>query len=130
MKINKPDLAIKYYNRVLDMYNRPNDIHMVYLYGALAFDDAGDSQMARKLTLLACKYSPTPQTWLQAGGHYFKQKDLLSAEACLTQANMCDNRLPEVWAYLALVNIVLGNKHESELCLNQAFKVSCINDLK
>lgn len=56
----------------------------------------------------------------------FQQNDLLSAEACLTEANVCDRRMPEVWAYLTLVNVQLDRITEAELCYREAMKVSFV----
>lgn len=109
------------------MFNRPDDIHLVYLFNAICYDVTGNWQKARMVVLLACKYSPTPQTWMHAGSFYFKQNDFLSAEQCLIQANLCDNRLPEPWAYLALINAHLGKEQETDLCLTQARKFGPTN---
>lgn len=124
MKINNQSNAIVSYEMVLPMFNRPDDIHLIYLFCGMCYDVTGSWQKARKLALLCCKYSPTPQTWTHAGSYYFKQNDLLSAEQCLIQANLCDNRLPEPWTYLALINANLGKEQETQLCLTQAKRAS------
>lgn len=64
--------ALVAYLRVLQSYNRPNDVHMVYVKAAVIYEGLKDLQEARKLMLLACKYSPTPYTWLTAGLLYYK----------------------------------------------------------
>lgn len=64
--------ALVAYLHVLHSYNRPDDIHMVYVKAAVIFESFKDLQEARKLMLLVCKYSPTPYTWLTAGLLYYK----------------------------------------------------------
>lgn len=111
------------YMRIIESYNRPDDMHMLYVYLALLSEKLNDKQFARKILLLTCKYSPTPYTWLSTGLLYYSQRDLSSAEQCLTQANICDNRLPEIWGYLTLINLELHRHCEAELCYRQAKKV-------
>lgn len=41
----------------------------------------------------------------------------------MTEANLLDNRLPEIWAYLAFINAELGRLDEASLCYKQAMKV-------
>lgn len=48
----------------------------------------------------------------------------MSAEACLTEANACDRKLPEVWAYLTLINVQLERLTEAEFCQRRALKVN------
>ncbi|KAF5285616.1 hypothetical protein FQR65_LT13097 [Abscondita terminalis] len=110
------------YIRVLEMFNRPTDMHLVYIYLALIFERLDDRHQSRKLLLLVCKHSPTPYTWLAAALIYYAQRDLISAEQCLLQANLCDNRLAEVWGYLVIINLELGNFYEAEMCYKQTKK--------
>lgn len=123
MALDQFQNAKEEYMRVLESYNRPDDLHMLFVYLALISEKTGDKQFARKLMLLTCKYSPTPYTWLACGLLYFGQKDLISAEQCLIQANLCDNRLPEIWGYLMLINVELHRYNEAELCYKQTLKV-------
>lgn len=124
MQQRRPNDALRQYKRILESYNHPEDMHMVFVRAASAAEQIGKSQEARTFILHACKLSPTPYTWLGAGLLYLRQKDLLSAEECLTHSNLCDGQLPETWAYLALVNIQLDRLNEAEMCYKQAMKVS------
>ncbi|XP_076271395.1 cilia- and flagella-associated protein 70-like [Rhynchophorus ferrugineus] len=110
------------YFHVIESFDRPDDIHLTYLNCSNILERLGDDQTARKLILIACKYHPTPHVWLTAGKLYFKQNDVLSAEECLTQANMADNKNAEVWAYLALINLKLKRLDEAQQCYQQAIK--------
>ncbi|KAK5643255.1 hypothetical protein RI129_007100 [Pyrocoelia pectoralis] len=123
LALEKLENAKREYMRVLESFNRPDDIHLVYVYLALISERTGNKHFAKNMLLSACKYSPTPYTWLGAGLIYYAQKDLISAEQCLLQANVCDNRLAEVWGYLALINLELTRYSEAELCYKQTKKV-------
>lgn len=107
---------------MIESFNRPEDIHLVYVNCSNALSKLGDDQTARKLILLACKQHQSPYVWFSAGKLYFYENDLLSAEECFNEANMKDNRYPEVWAYLTLVNLKLSRMHEAEQCYQQAIK--------
>lgn len=124
MALEQPLKAKKYYDRVLQSFNRPDHIQMLNINLALIYDQIlDDCQTSRVLMLQCCKHRPTPYTWLSAGLLFMKQKDFLSAEECLIQANICDNRFPEIWAYLAIVNAELGRYHEAEHSYEQSIKV-------
>lgn len=122
-KLRQYAKAREAYDAIIDTENRPDDIHLIYINCAIACDRLDVGQSARKILLLACKYCPTPYTWLGAGLLYFHQKDYLSAEACFTQANVLDNVLPEIWAYLTIVNVELDRKAEAQLCYRQVIRV-------
>ena len=53
----------------------------------------------------------------------FQLGELDSAEACLNEANLLDNRSTKIWAYLALINLIQKNKQEFEQCIMEAKKV-------
>ncbi|KAF5302305.1 hypothetical protein FQA39_LY10344 [Lamprigera yunnana] len=122
LALTKYHLAQAEYMRVLEMFNKPDDLHLLYVYLALIYERLDNKQFSRKLLLLACKYSPTPYTWLATGLLYYGQKDLISAEQCLMQANLCDNRLPEVWGYLVLINLEMNRYNEAKMCYKQTKK--------
>lgn len=110
------------YYSLLKSENCNTNLHLVYIKCAKIMEDLGDTQEARKLILLACKYSPTPYTLLRAAQLYYLQHDLLSAEECLTAANSLDNRYADIWGYLTLINLKMLRFDEAELCYNQAIK--------
>ncbi|KAJ8927141.1 hypothetical protein NQ314_020414 [Rhamnusium bicolor] len=119
----KQEEAKEEYYHVLESFNRPDDVHMTYVNCAQILENLGNDQEARKLILMACKYSPTPYTWFRAGQLYLQENDLLSAEECFSEANFKDNRNPDTWGYLALINLKLNRTNEAELCYCQAIKV-------
>lgn len=52
----------------------------------------------------AAKLHGTARTWLGCGRACFRLDDSELAERTLQEANGLDNREPQVWAYLALLN--------------------------
>ncbi|CAG9823002.1 unnamed protein product [Phaedon cochleariae] len=119
LALNKKEEAKKEYYHVLESFGRPDNIHLVYINCARILEHMGDDQEARKLILLACKFKPTPYTWLKAGLLYFQENDLLSAEECFNEGNLIDHRHPELWGNLCLVNLKLNRPFEAELCYQQ-----------
>ncbi|KAL3266776.1 hypothetical protein HHI36_010934 [Cryptolaemus montrouzieri] len=117
--------ARKEFFYVLESYDRPDDMHMLYVHCAKVLSLLNREQEARKIMLKACKNNPTPYTWMIAGSFFYNENDLLSAEECFTEANICNNRISEVWAYLTLINLKLDRETEAELCYQQALQ----NDL-
>ncbi|KAK9876659.1 hypothetical protein WA026_014034 [Henosepilachna vigintioctopunctata] len=107
---------------VLNSFDRPEDMHMLYVHCAKVLSILNEEQEARKIVLKACKNNPTPHTWIVAGTFYYNENDLLSAEECFTEANICNNRIPEVWGFLTLINLKLDKEIEAELCYQQALK--------
>ncbi|XP_044749185.1 cilia- and flagella-associated protein 70-like [Coccinella septempunctata] len=107
---------------VLNAFDRPDDIHMLYIDTAKVLSILGKEQEARQIMLLACKSNPTPYTWTIAGTFFYNENDFLSAEECFTEANICNNRIPQVWAFLTLINLKLDRETEAELCYQQAMK--------
>ncbi|CAG9768414.1 unnamed protein product [Ceutorhynchus assimilis] len=110
------------YFRVIEAYNRPQNIHLVYINCAEILSKLGNIKKAIKLILIACKIHETPHLWFSAGKLYYHQNDLLNAEECLNRANLKDNRHAEVWGYLTLLNLKLSKIHEAMSCYQQAVK--------
>lgn len=107
---------------VIESYNRPDDMHLLYINCARCLCVLGEEQEARKLVLKSLKYNSTPYAWLIAGTLFYYQNDLMSAEECFTSANFCNNRLPEVWGFLSMINLKMERNTESELCYHQAIR--------
>ncbi|XP_045480859.1 cilia- and flagella-associated protein 70-like [Harmonia axyridis] len=126
---HKYEAAREEFFYVLDSFDRPDDMHILYIHTAKVLSILGKEQEARQIMLLACKRHPTPYTWTIAGTFYYNENDLLSAEECFTEANICNNRIPQVWAFLTLINLKLDRETEAELCYQQAMKNE-LNDAK
>lgn len=61
--------ALYEYRHILDSFERPDDMPLLYLNCAKVM---ADSQEIRKVLLICCKNHPTPYTWLSCGKEYFK----------------------------------------------------------
>lgn len=46
------------------------------------------------------------------------------AELALSEANMLDGRMSQVWGYLALVSLMMARPSIFNQCMNQALRVS------
>jgi Flp pilus assembly protein TadD len=51
---------------------------------------------------------------------------LEAAEEALNEANLMDVKNEEVWAYLTIVNIRMGNADEAKVCYTQALEVTVV----
>lgn len=130
------------YNFAIYAYNRPENLHMMYLNLALLYERENKLEKTKKFLLLVCKFSPTPFSWLRLGITFYKVcipvcihlfltpntilfqlKILPQAEGCLTESNCLDNRMPETWAYLTLINFEKNNIWEARQCYTQMLKV-------
>lgn len=116
------------YFQVIESFDRPEDIHLVYLNCSHVLSKLGEDQLARKLVLTTCKHHQTPHVWFMAGKLYFQQNDVFSAEECLNEANIKDNRHAEVWGYLTLINLKLNRLHEAQQCYQQSMKSKLVDD--
>lgn len=72
MALKQYEEAKDMYDHIIKSYNRPDDIHLIYIKMSIVLEHLQEIQEARKMVLLACKYSPTPYTWLAAGLLYYK----------------------------------------------------------
>ncbi|CAG9764617.1 unnamed protein product [Ceutorhynchus assimilis] len=125
---SKENEAKDEYFRIIESYNKPKDIHLVYLNSAEILAKQGEGQTARKCILNTCKIHQTPHVWLTAGKLFYQQNDLLSAEECFNKTTMKDNRYPEAWGYLTLVNLKLNRIQEAEQCYEKALKNKLMAD--
>ncbi|KAG5894857.1 hypothetical protein JTB14_023706 [Gonioctena quinquepunctata] len=112
--------AKKHYYHAMGEFERPNDMHLFHLNISKILEYCGQDQESRKFILLACKYNPTPYTWLKAGLLYLQENDLLSAEECFSEGNERDPQHAVLWGNLCLVNIKLGRPYEAGICYEQA----------
>lgn len=63
------DEAFRYTNLCFD---RPNDIHLVYIRLGQFHLNTGNYEHAKKMFINCCNYSPTPNSWLGAGIAFLK----------------------------------------------------------
>ncbi|KAJ3643953.1 hypothetical protein Zmor_011166 [Zophobas morio] len=67
LALGKPEQALYEYLHVLQSFERPDDMHLLYINCAEIMDNI---QEARKILLIACKNHPTPYTWMACGIAY------------------------------------------------------------
>ncbi|XP_046666346.1 cilia- and flagella-associated protein 70-like [Homalodisca vitripennis] len=95
--------------------------YFIYRLGNI-FLSEGDHQEAHAYYLDICSNSPTPLSWLGLGVTAFLNHDLDDAELALSEANLLDCRLSQVWGYLALVNLLMARPEIYHRCLSQALR--------
>ncbi|XP_062841100.1 cilia- and flagella-associated protein 70, partial [Trichomycterus rosablanca] len=116
------DQAQKCYDRTLDFVTDASDTHLIYLRLGSIYLQKGQYEKAKSTYILACKRSPSCLTWLGLGSACYRLGELTEAEDALTEANVLNNRNPEVWGYLALVCLQTGRKLEAEQSYKYAIK--------
>lgn len=117
------------YQRVLALTTDPDEPHPVILRLASIHLQLGDYRLARETFLLACKRSPSAVSWLGVGIACYRLGDLQEAEDALAEANLLNNRDPEVWAYLSLICLRTGRRLEAEQTYKYAVKVGLEDEL-
>ncbi|GLV39971.1 hypothetical protein CBL_10867 [Carabus blaptoides fortunei] len=116
------------YEFIVYAYNRPEDMHVLYTNLSMIYEKENNLDMARKFLLIVCKLSSTPFSWLLLGAVFYKEKNMTSAEQCLNESNILDNRLPETWAYLTLVNLNNNKTWEAQQCYVEMQKHNLNNE--
>uniref|UniRef100_A0A1B6GW01 Tetratricopeptide repeat protein 18 n=1 Tax=Cuerna arida TaxID=1464854 RepID=A0A1B6GW01_9HEMI len=96
--------------------------HLVELRLGNIFLSEGDHEEAHAYYLNICSNSPTPLSWLGLGITAFLNHELDDAELALSEANLLDCRLSQVWGYLALVNLLMARPEIYHRCLSQALR--------
>ncbi|XP_032682170.1 uncharacterized protein LOC116849292 [Odontomachus brunneus] len=112
--------AIRRYEFASTVFNRPDDLHLVWMRMGLCYEDVGDYERALRVFLGACDTSPTAETWLGAGIAFYELRRFKEAEIALIEANEIDNRNVTVWKYLCLLNAALQRRDEFQQCYRQA----------
>lgn len=59
------------------VFDRPDDVHLLYLRMGLCYEKKNDYENAKKFFLSACKSSPSCETWLHAGIAFYEVMDSL-----------------------------------------------------
>lgn len=123
-------VAKQAYERCLAYTSDAPDIHSIYLRLATIYLENDKKYDAAKDSFLKlCKSSPSCVTWLGAGVACYRLNLLLEAEQALNEANILDNRNPEVWAYLSLVCLKQMRHLEAEQCYKYAIKLGLSNEV-
>lgn len=75
----------------------------------------------------ACAVKPCASTWLGAGIAYLRLQEYQNAEMALMEANVMNNRHAEVWGYLALLALHIGQEAEAEQAMTWANRCELSN---
>ncbi|TPX37150.1 hypothetical protein SmJEL517_g01059 [Synchytrium microbalum] len=127
------------YETVLSMPEEPTGLGLVYsrladltlrsalpandkLPGTLAVDVSG-ARLAKSMYLRACELEPSSRTWIGVGKAAWALDELVEAEDAFSEANVLNNRDPEVWACLSLLCLSLKRSFEAEQCARYALNV-------
>ncbi|KAK6640364.1 hypothetical protein RUM44_012057 [Polyplax serrata] len=121
-KLEDHENAIACYEYVMESYNRPSDIHLIYLRMGHYYLATNKFQCAKQVFTTGCKYSPSPRMWKGAGVAYLRLGEYEQAETIFGEANYMDNRDAETWGYLALTNGLLGRLDMLVNCYLEAKK--------
>ncbi|XP_075258930.1 cilia- and flagella-associated protein 70-like isoform X3 [Convolutriloba macropyga] len=116
------------YERVLSFSPPSPQMHAIYLRLASIYLAEGRFEDAKCTYLLACRDSPSCTAWHGVGVACYRLGALPEAEDALCEANILNNRDPEVWAYLTLVCLQTGRAFEAEQSYKYALKVGLEND--
>ncbi|XP_063791124.1 cilia- and flagella-associated protein 70 isoform X2 [Pseudophryne corroboree] len=115
------------YEHTLSLVADASEMHSVYLRLGSIYLQEGEYEKAKKTYLLACKRTPTCQTWLGAGVACYRLEEMQDAEVALSEANALNNRNAEVWGYLALVCLKTGRQLEAEQSYKYTRKLNLQN---
>ena len=141
----KVDQALQSYHRVLDDSNISSEIsniekdyvHLVYLRLGRIHMDRNEYNLAKQVFIDSCnKELPTVNTWLGIGKACYYENKFEDAEDALAEANMLDQRHPDVWALLSMVCLQqsiakpqVSRKDEAEQSFKYAVKMGCSDEV-
>eukprot|EP00294_Goniomonas_avonlea_P015363 CAMPEP_0114552462 /NCGR_PEP_ID=MMETSP0114-20121206/7136_1 /TAXON_ID=31324 /ORGANISM="Goniomonas sp, Strain m" /LENGTH=1116 /DNA_ID=CAMNT_0001737337 /DNA_START=11 /DNA_END=3361 /DNA_ORIENTATION=+ len=113
--------AISYYEQALALRTPYIDIT---LYMRLAALYAGSNKQfeAKDYYLRASKLHPSASSWLGLGQTCFHMAQYQEAEEALAEANIMDSHNPEVWGWLAILNLKVGQIQEADTAYREALK--------
>ncbi|MBN3289296.1 CFA70 protein, partial [Polypterus senegalus] len=112
---NKFRKARKSYERTLDFVTDACEMHTVCLRLGSIYLLEKQYEKAKYTYLMACKKSPSCLCWLGVGVACYRLGELEEAEDALSEANIMNNRNPEVWGYLTLICLQLNLQNEELL---------------
>ncbi|KAJ3295071.1 Cilia- and flagella-associated protein 70 [Rhizoclosmatium sp. JEL0117] len=126
------------YETVLSLPNEPENLPLIYMrLGFLYLRTLGnitkkvsertyaEVELARKaktMYIRACELKPSSSSWLGVAKASILLGQYDEAEDSLSEANILNNRDSEVWAYLALLCLILDRQFEAGQCMSQAIR--------
>jgi len=108
-------------------------MHLVYLRLGRIYLDRQEYDLAKNVFIDSCnRETPTVHAWLGIGKACYYQKNFDDAEDALAEANMLDQRQPDVWGLLSAVCLQqsiskpsVSRKDEAEQSFKYAMKMGC-----
>ncbi|KAJ3006241.1 UNVERIFIED_CONTAM: Cilia- and flagella-associated protein 70 [Siphonaria sp. JEL0065] len=126
------------YETVLSLPNESSNMPLIYMrLGFLYLRSLGnitkkvsertyaEVELARKaktMYIRACEIKPCSSSWLGVAKASILLGQYEEAEDSLSEANVLNNRDSEVWAYLALLCLILDRQFEAGQCISQAIR--------
>jgi tetratricopeptide (TPR) repeat protein len=110
----------------------PGDISRVYnRLGWIYLRGCGQKQanaiLAKSMFLRACEAHATAASWAGVGLSCLRLKEMTDAEDAFSEANILNNKDPDVWGYLALLCLTQNRVFEANQAIKQAMKCGLSN---
>uniref|UniRef100_A0A2S2PLL8 Tetratricopeptide repeat protein 18 n=1 Tax=Schizaphis graminum TaxID=13262 RepID=A0A2S2PLL8_SCHGA len=106
------------------------ELHLVYLKGAMHCYKNEWYVKGAEICQIACTVLRTPMILTLLAKCLIKIGELETAESALNEANVMDIKNEEVWAYLTVVNIKMGNFGEAKVCYIRALEYGLQTEMK
>jgi tetratricopeptide (TPR) repeat protein len=114
--------AASVYQRALDLPGEHADRDLIRNRLAALYLNDKEYTKAKALYLEASAKTASALTWEGAGIACYRLGNLTEAEKALAESNMYDNTNAQVWAYLALISLSSGRRHEAEQTYKYAIR--------
>ncbi|XP_022180108.1 cilia- and flagella-associated protein 70-like [Myzus persicae] len=98
------------------------ELHLIYLKGAMHCYKNKFYIKGVEICQIACTVLRTPMILTLLAKCLIQIGELETAESALDEANVMDIKNEEVWAYLTVVNIKMGNADEAKMCYMRALE--------
>lgn len=116
------------YERILQFSELPLDqTHSIYIRLASIYLKEENFEDSKKLFLYPCKSTASCMSWLGVGICSYRLDQLDEAKSALCEANILNNKAPEVWAYLSLICLKTNKPLEAEQAYKYAIKLNLDN---
>ncbi|KAE9536784.1 hypothetical protein AGLY_006846 [Aphis glycines] len=106
------------------IYSEPpsKELHLIYLKGAMHCYKNEWYVKGAEICQIACTVLRTPMILTLLAKCLIQISEFETAESALNEANVMDIKNEEVWAYLTVVNIKMGNVSEAKVCYIRALE--------
>ncbi|XP_050058485.1 uncharacterized protein LOC114127870 isoform X3 [Aphis gossypii] len=114
------------------IYSEPpsKELHLIYLKGAIHCYKNEWYVKGAEICQIACTVLRTPMILTLLAKCLIQISEFETAESALNEANVMDIKNEEVWAYLTVVNIKMGNVSEAKVCYIRALECGLQTEMK